>query len=67
MHELNYCSIIWYQDYSAPVLFGPRLFGPNVDCSAPWTIRPLDYSAPGEMEWNNGMELPDKACTIEVS
>ena len=47
---------IWPLDYSAPGLFGP------------WIIRPLDYySAPEGIEWNKGMELPNKPCPIKVS
>ena len=65
-------STIRPPDYSDPELLGPKVEYSALDYSAPglfgsWTIRPLNYSAPGGMEWNKGMELPNKPCMIEVS
>ena len=41
-------------DYSAPGLFNPWTIQHQGGLFILWTIRPLDYSSPGGMEWNKG-------------
>ena len=43
-------------DYLAPGLFDLLTIRHQGGLFGHWTIQPLDYSAPGGMEWNKDME-----------
>ena len=63
---MNPCPItIRHPDNSAPGLFGTKVDYSAPGLFGPWTIRPLDYSASGGMEWNKCMKWPNKSKELK--